>query len=578
MPLQTHQNILNSNFLNTAYGVSALGQKLPPFTTSDFALLPFKPSTDGQLRSDTQTWSAVTKIYSTSLECEPAVISQGRGETRVFDNGRGCNNQFAFSLLERDSFLIQYIGYFNDAVVGRSLDNPNCTKEHEDNFLAICAPKPVNQTTDVDYENMTALFCRPRYHVQEAIVTVNASDGRVDSHKPTGPIIQLPTRNNIFNTTHFEYVVGAGVPPLRQRANRADTFRLEPYPSVAKYNLSWPLTNAVGFGVFLHNGTIEDLKNPKMLSKTFENVHKLLFAIAFNTLIQPSDPIGTTDIPQAGTIMDTLGAITIERTISLIVEAAFGLVVIMAVALWWISYKRPSRLLDNPATISSVMSHIQDSILRDDLADVSSQTFRLTTFGTGNRSRVFLTRDQPISILSSRSTEEFAISGKESIDQQTPIIRPLELRMFFGLLFISAISVALGTVIFLEVYSVQRNGKLDLCLDRKRMCCSRVNRYFGAIYEFNCDVYHRELSPNRFCYSLGTSLDSSKPCFVSSTALRRFEKKSRKGVKLNQRKIYIASPPTDSMASSPIWAFCSLRSVCDRSFDQRPRCRLKRAH
>lgn len=461
MPLATHQNILNSNFLNTAYGISSLGQRHPPYTTSEFALFPFKPSINTEeIQSSTQTWSTKTDVYSTSLDCEPA-IRYSSNETgfshQIFDNGRGCTiSDFSFSLNSADVLLL-YLGWFGDAVVDRSIGGPNCTREHADNFLAIWATKGT-KFNSVDDDSMTALFCRPKYHVQEAVVTVNASDGRVASHKLIGTREQLPVPNEIFNTTHFEYLVSTGVPPVRQRANRPDTFRLEPYPSVAKYNLSWPMPNAVGFGVSLNEGTVQDLKDPKVLHRAFEKAHQLLFAVAFNIVTRPLNST-TIDRPRDGTIKDNLGAITVDTTIARIVQGAFGLVIVMTLSLWCLTFRRPSHLRSDPATISNMMSLVRDIDLGD---DISGHIFKLTTYGTENRGRICLLANSrkeitfPISITKSKSLHI------EDINQARPVIRPFELRVGFGVLFITVISSALIAVIFLQLYSSRRNGKLDL--------------------------------------------------------------------------------------------------------------------
>lgn len=107
-----------------------------------------------------------------------------------------------------------YIGYYNDALVDWALENPNCTLEFSNNFLAIWASS-ASLTTNGTFEDMTALFCKTSYAVQNITVQVNASDhsilpdefGNTESQVPPGGLI---------NTTNFEYIIGSGFSPVAQ--------------------------------------------------------------------------------------------------------------------------------------------------------------------------------------------------------------------------------------------------------------------------------------------------------------------------------------------------------------------------
>lgn len=51
-------SLLGTHFLTTAYGVSWLDQRMPPFTTEEFALLPFLPANINHHHSMNGTWTA----------------------------------------------------------------------------------------------------------------------------------------------------------------------------------------------------------------------------------------------------------------------------------------------------------------------------------------------------------------------------------------------------------------------------------------------------------------------------------------------------------------------------------------
>jgi hypothetical protein len=187
---------LNANFLNVAYGVSWLSQKLPSFTTMNYALLPFSPTSEPSIKSDTLTMSTEAKIYSTSLDCSPAKMRDS-GPYTNFDNGRGCSVDLSFFGSGRYTLL--YIGYYSDPHVDWFLANPNCTSEHSDNFLAIWASTDYLSDKGKN-NNMTALFCQPKYHVEESLITANVSDGAIVSSRSrlsiqhrSFPSFRLPT-------------------------------------------------------------------------------------------------------------------------------------------------------------------------------------------------------------------------------------------------------------------------------------------------------------------------------------------------------------------------------------------------
>jgi hypothetical protein len=81
----------------------------------------------------------------------------------------------------------------------------------------------------------------------------------------------------------------------------------------------------VGFAVGLtqhYRLSISDLSTPDSLHQAFEKTHKLLFAVACNTLIQNSSSTELDDL-RPGFIQESLGAVIMVRMISIIVETAF---------------------------------------------------------------------------------------------------------------------------------------------------------------------------------------------------------------------------------------------------------------
>lgn len=369
LPTSEQTKALSVNFLNTAYGVAWLNQKLPRFTTRTHAILPFRPASVATTLTQ-ETWSASTDAYSTTLACTPAKSTLKDDRSYDFDNGRGCVVRGIGSFDFEKRYWVNYIGWYNDAEADYSLGNPNCTKEHSNNFLAIYAEQTTVNKTASTMNNMTAVFCVPSYHINRATVTVNATDNSVidltiapNVTESSAPISQS------FNTSLFEYIVGSGVSPLNFDKNRdyADGVVVQQYPRFQSLDILWPTSNVVGFALGINLIAPSALLDPMIIQKTFEKAHQVLFSAAFSELTKPLD---RTQIPQilgSGIRQDTPGAIVLVRTIAIIVEAGLGVILIFACCFWYGSHTSPLNLSSDPASIMDILSFARanDDMLND---------------------------------------------------------------------------------------------------------------------------------------------------------------------------------------------------------------------
>ncbi len=83
--------MLDQAVLNAGYAVTWLGQAYPPFTTKEYALLPFEPPSFEA--ATPANWTGKTVKYWTELDCWPAEIApskQFNAGTANFSDGRGC--------------------------------------------------------------------------------------------------------------------------------------------------------------------------------------------------------------------------------------------------------------------------------------------------------------------------------------------------------------------------------------------------------------------------------------------------------------------------------------------------------
>ncbi len=159
----TKSSSQNSGFMMTAHGHLWLGQDLPAFTTADAAITPFKIQSTMHPRLLNETWTATTKMYSTSLSCEPAItIKSDKGVLdQRYDNGKGCvitPGSITFDDITTCEGL--YIGYYVDeqSDYGLSPYTGCATPNNPHTFLAIWGADLASPSS-----NITALFCEPAY-------------------------------------------------------------------------------------------------------------------------------------------------------------------------------------------------------------------------------------------------------------------------------------------------------------------------------------------------------------------------------------------------------------------------------
>jgi hypothetical protein len=477
MPLTSQVSSLNADFLMTAYGISWLDQKLPAFTTKSFAILPFAPVQADATASTSETWIASADAYSTNLDCTTAKYVAHGHLTYDFDNEKGCSiSGVALPSAQSRTNLLVYVGYYDDAHVDWALQNPNCSVEFSNTFLAIWASGD-SQTTTGQYQNMTALFCQPVYTVRDITVKVNATDHSVveDDFNSTTPNYGMPRPmpSEVLNLTNFHYLIGTGVTEKTQITDYPNTRPVEQFPRLYQSDLTWPSTNMVGYGVAAAGVSVDGLGDPFLLQSTFTKAHQLLFATAFNSLLQPIPPEAVIDT-KSGYVQDQPTAIILVRVFSVVVEVFLCLVSLMAATIWYMSARRTSQMVRDPSRIGDIMSMVSECRgLKDIFRDMGTTSreqlndrLRYKKF----RLRGLFEHRPPVmhlEILQSEyiSTDEDGTRSQSLVGKAENIatsFRPVELRIRTAILFILTLALSLTGLIFLNILTLKRGGMLPL--------------------------------------------------------------------------------------------------------------------
>lgn len=95
-PLREQSPAMNTNFMMTAYGITWLGQAMPAYVTSQGALEPFEADVERDTEQANETRTAQTRLYGTSLTCEPAIQDHSDPEDVSLSNGRSCKTDACF--------------------------------------------------------------------------------------------------------------------------------------------------------------------------------------------------------------------------------------------------------------------------------------------------------------------------------------------------------------------------------------------------------------------------------------------------------------------------------------------------
>jgi hypothetical protein len=468
VPLLNQSTLLNNDILNTGYATGWLGQPFPPFTTPEYATLPFYIDNDPGASQQQLNWTATTTQLWTELECWPAEYQRQHPAVTVwnFQNGQGCNTTINISLFS--NLTMYYVGFYSSAHADYALmDTKYCpaTANSTHQFLAVWASTHSSSNLNLTPEvNVTALFCQPSYYKQQVIVSV-VTDGFKPLNTSVQPISprELLTEKE-FNSTSFEYLIATGMPMEDMSAITRDfPFEqvIEQDPRLDQTNLTIPVSNMVGFALAGRNEPANPYGNPDTLHEAFNRAHKYLFALAVNQLLFNETNVvnntATSSFQQSG--------IVVSRLFSAIVEGLLLLVAIFTLSLLWFCHTSTSYLNANPSSISRLVaifrngSETNELFRQVDYADEKSlrevfqnDKFRLVRNNDNNADSISIEKvDDP---LEDQSDKRF----NKPTGYYEPI-RPVPLRREVGFLFGLVQIGALFGISYLKVLNNKEKGE-----------------------------------------------------------------------------------------------------------------------
>ncbi|KZL82074.1 hypothetical protein CI238_06736, partial [Colletotrichum incanum] len=470
-PVSEHMDLMDQSVLNEGYALTWLNQQVPPFTTPEYAVLPFTAETNAPQKSSTN-WTGSTTKYWTEINCRPANITmfgEKRRQTYDFVNGQGCNassiNPYG-TFSPESPYKMMYIGFQNSAYVDYWLKSPSCSDSAFHQYLAIWSR--YNKTIDDDIR-LAASFCETSYFKQQVNITVSST-----TQTPIeGSLVPLGPREHLsdteFNITAFEYLMGAGVSPNEFGVTREHPFDhlLQQHPRVRSRGLTWPMSPMAGFAIGTQNATsLDQFRNEAFLAESFDAAHKMIFALAVRRVLTNT----TSEAATEGMVEFEQYGIKISRVFSAVVEVLLAIVGIFTILLWWHSKIAPSKVTMDPASLGSIIGICQNSgTLLDDFAgkgclpdDKLREAFEDKKFqlicGCQSRSGQMV-----IKVVDTRA--EFYESQRISLETEPTLsighyspIKPLALRREVGGLVTLIMMAAAAGLTYLKVLERRNNG------------------------------------------------------------------------------------------------------------------------
>lgn len=467
--------MLDQAVLNAGYAVTWLGQTYPPFTTDEYALLPFEPPKFKDAAP--ANWTGRTTKYWTELDCWPAEITPverfGPG-TADFGDGKGCNaSQIAAhpGIQQKTPYKMYYIGYQESAWADYSLQSPTCGKKAWNEFLATWSVFK-NDSGTVD---MSAIFCETAYFKQDVTATVKAADKRPIKNTIVAIGDSEKLKDAEFNTSAFQYLIGSGASSVDVPREYPFTHLLEHYFQVSDFGLSYPLSPMIGFTLGNQNFTIEQYSNATHMSQAFRAAHKMLFSVAFQHLLATNTSSSHQD--QGDAHFPKYGII-ISRLLSALVEGFLALVAMMTLLLFWVCQQSPSRLSTDPSSLGSLVKTVQNSSRVLDLfsskghlsdeelcARLGERQFELSCGCQSSDGRSTLNIAQPaqaIQLISRVSEDNFAQAGYFAP------MKSFALRRTTGFAFLLVLGGALGTLAYLWQQEKLLGGMFSVYIEGRR--------------------------------------------------------------------------------------------------------------
>ncbi len=549
LSLSQQETQLDATYAQSVFNIAWLNETLPRFMSRDYMLAPFEVQTGTAALETSELWTGRTMLYSVNVTCEAAI----RTETPSYVSSNGCDYFIPITLTDgkETEFATLYVGYHNEAGFAHYYLSTDCPVEANHTFL-------LRWSRGSDDENYpleeTTLYCEPTYYQQEVMATVRPPQMSVVNTSALAPPSPLP--QEMFNTSDFEWGMGSG----RQKFAVRGDYPVYGWPDhksrVKDMNLNLNyLQDMAAFAIAAYQRPAEDYMNPELLQSSYQAAYRLLFSRRFvNVLGTEPDPATATQ----GERRFTTQAVVVVPTFAYLVEGLLGAVLLLASALLFMCWRRPSKLSSDPSSIASVMSLVADNAnLLKELSpydkhsnaeleqSLSGRRYRLADQGQDGYQLQSCAVDLPNNATSQSSTTNKAYRGE----------RPVEFRLWVGLTFLGFQVAIFILLAVLYVMAKRDNGK---SYSPRRSWGSATFTDNGVIrtHDSVLEPVRAAACPELYSYCDcdvdGADVGGSQPAAVHASTSRDASKGPCHRKEVDHNELHVPSPAVFHLSSPPV--------------------------
>jgi hypothetical protein len=380
MSADQQERHLGIRYAQSTYGITVLNETLPPYMTLNYTLAPFLPSENARHQSnEAGEWTAPTTLYSLDLYCEPAIPIQSGS----FNSSWGCtmpvgldgNITVGDMAMEGSpvgaakKFIGMYAGYASNGLATYYLTD--CPQNRTHTFYAAFTQNKLKREDPL--ENVTAIFCEPRYYAQDVNATIDRLTKQPKKVDLLGPRRDLA--ENIFNKTLLDKTLADARPGIIGRSDSLPSVGIPMYMEqmdVKEFSFGNDGYAMKALAATIGGLELKEYLDWKVLGASYAKAYRLLFARAMVDILGSK----TEEYTQVGgKEIFYVDAVILEPVFTYVVEGLLAVVSIAAAVLLYLSMKRSTALLSDPKSLAAIMSLVADNpTLLTDFKDLDSCT------------------------------------------------------------------------------------------------------------------------------------------------------------------------------------------------------------
>ncbi|PHH62727.1 hypothetical protein CDD81_6715 [Ophiocordyceps australis] len=494
--------------LTAAFATARFGRSMPPFTTEDFALLPFYVDQQAIRGATKSNMTAKTTSLFAQLTCVPAAAGKPKfykkdaddmveWEIHTANSSRrdtACSYFFRlhYQPLGIPDLWMEYFGvHFNKTGPFRPGDfalSSKCPLNSSPAktamiISALQPPSRWNSTVD----QIRPQTCERRYYKQEVMATVSASDFKVypESVRPlSDPSPLLPTEFDIFNfeqlllqnSFRLGYDDQGTKYQFPSNLDEVEKWMASYHPSF--YDPSWIITSRMllfADALYTQNSSAGAKADPEAIEKAIYRAHKYLFSYAASSTL--ANQTGHQLDNQTATLATPAYGILVSFYFATAAECLLLLIAIIALTLLYFCRKAQCHLQSNPNSISRLcricnaspgIINLYKTLATNNGKQLESLlkdcSFRLSHCGCADQCQLWLEQVKPSAVhpgYGQTGQARPSESANAHADHYKPAI-PFEVTRKAGTLLITILLGVIPAFAILKWQEVSQAGKFSL--------------------------------------------------------------------------------------------------------------------